>query len=146
MATCKDCIHYEVCKTEKGSTVFYREGLLSSTYDQVDKICGALFKDRSRFVELPCNFGDVVYHYCDKLHKILDYTVYCVNVFGKDAMYRADSYDENDCEVMEALDDSEIGFEPEDCQIEFESEDIGKVVFLTREEAKQALKEREDNV
>lgn len=119
MATCKDCIHYEVCKTEKGSTVFYREGLLSSTYDQVDKICGALFKDRSRFVELPCKVGDTVYW--DILGKpvedeITNITIYdnCTRVFLKKG-------------------------------ISFDIEDIGRMIFLSREQAEQALKEREEN-
>lgn len=133
MAACKACTHYDVCDNKKE---ILSSGIRVLDSIDVENVC-PYFRDRSRFVELSCNFGDVVYHYCDKLHKILDYTVYCVNVFGKDVMYLADSYDENNCEVMEALDDSEIEFDSEDCQLEFEPEDIGKTVFLTREEAEK---------
>ena len=45
--TCKDCIHYEeVCE--------YNNAALD------DKPCAA-FKDRSRFVELPCKVGDTLF-------------------------------------------------------------------------------------
>lgn len=47
--TCKDCIHYDVCKALE---------------DQVGMIdarqCGC-YKDKSRFIELPCKKGDVLY-------------------------------------------------------------------------------------
>lgn len=122
MATCKDCIHYEVCKTEKGSTVFYREGLLSSTYNQVDKICGALFKDRSRFVELPCKVGDTVYEIVKR------------KVSGKWTPKIVSRV----VEQIEICDGGIIGFR------------CGTTIwisaasaFLTREEAEQALKEKE---
>lgn len=54
--TCKDCIHYDVCQALEDN-------------GQVSKIhpiqCGC-FKDKSRFVELPCKVGDRVYQikYC----------------------------------------------------------------------------------
>ena len=52
MATCKDCIHFESCKNLYET---YGEGLSGDSY-----VCD-FFKDRSRFVELPCNMGDTVY-------------------------------------------------------------------------------------
>lgn len=120
--TCKDCIHYEVCKTEKGSTVFYREGLLSSTYDQVDKICGALFRDRSRFVELPCKHGDTVFRIKNgKIEKGVATTFF----YGSE-------------------------FHIVNCRFPKISTGIpfhrfGKTVFLSEKEAEKALKERENN-
>ncbi len=46
--TCKDCIHYSVCFI---------------TDEDVEKEVGKFgcddFKDKSRFVELPCNVGDI---------------------------------------------------------------------------------------
>lgn len=51
--TCKDCIHYELCEI-RGYT--YNENLDES----VDIICGD-FKDKSRYIELPCKVGDTVY-------------------------------------------------------------------------------------
>ena len=114
MPTCNDCIHLSVCEKYRG-------------IDFLKERC-FYFKDRSKFVELQCKPGDVVYHYCEELHEILEYTIYCVNVFRENAItYRADAYDEENDEAL-----SEIGFE---------AEDIGRDVFLTRKEAEQALKE-----
>lgn len=45
MATCRDCLHAEVCLARK----------------EVTKPC-YFFKDRSRFVELPCKLGDVIFY------------------------------------------------------------------------------------
>lgn len=43
MKTCKDCIHYDIC--------------LGAFGDWLPKICDS-FKDKSRFIELPCSVGD----------------------------------------------------------------------------------------
>lgn len=47
MATCKECIHYEVCRALCKS----KEELMPCV----------VFKYRSHFVELPCKVGDTVY-------------------------------------------------------------------------------------
>ena len=47
--TCKECIHYDVCKALED------EVDMISTYQ-----CGC-FKDKSKFIELPCKVGDTVY-------------------------------------------------------------------------------------
>ena len=52
--TCKDCIHYDVC--EEKDTQY--TGLPFSIAN--DKPCKH-FKDKSRFIELPCKVGDKVY-------------------------------------------------------------------------------------
>ena len=50
--TCKDCIHYEACHD------MYYEEHATRHFDpekhNAEKECG-YFKDRSRFIELPCN-------------------------------------------------------------------------------------------
>lgn len=46
MATCKNCVHVEVC-LNYGDIVD-------------DDIC-VFFKDKSKLIELPCNEGDIVY-------------------------------------------------------------------------------------
>lgn len=57
MATCKDCVHAEVCRFKD------LPAPLSDSYiresECIEKRCGD-FKDRSRFVELPCHVGDTV--------------------------------------------------------------------------------------
>ena len=47
MASCKDCLHYEVCSAEKSCLPDY----VNCKY----------FKDRNRFVELPCKLGERFY-------------------------------------------------------------------------------------
>lgn len=46
MASCKDCLHVDVCKSKD---IFGDMPVCSH------------FKERSRFVELPCKVGDTVY-------------------------------------------------------------------------------------
>ena len=47
MKTCEDCIHYDIC--------LGAYGMFIPTH------CCDSFKDRSRFIELPCSIGDTVY-------------------------------------------------------------------------------------
>lgn len=56
---CKDCIHFESCKNLYET---HGEGLSGDSY-----VCD-FFKDRSRFVELPCKLGDVIF--CTTMGKI----------------------------------------------------------------------------
>ena len=136
--TCKDCIHYDLCRSFSriqlgwhGNSVHYVEN--------IEEICKD-FKDRSRFVELPCKVGDTVYAYWDMdnpcsnyLHVIEDFII--------------------DLVILVDRKNSVIGFRAgrtceqngRKCDIEFDLKDIGKTVCLTREEAERALKERENN-
>ena len=56
MATCKDCLHYEACVDMLQVMGFKVDG----AGFMADKKC-RMFKDRSRFVELPCKIGDTVW-------------------------------------------------------------------------------------
>lgn len=58
MATCKDCLHFEVCNFMYGEE-FEQHWPPFWTCDR--------FKDRSRFVELPCKVGDIMYVWGDTL-------------------------------------------------------------------------------
>ena len=99
MASCKDCMHEKVCDYFGGD--LNEEGAENC-------VC---FKDRNRFVDLPCKVGDTVYQtdgiriYENKIERII-------------------------------FDTNNIGFD---------ETSIGKSIFLTREEAEKALKERENN-
>lgn len=108
--TCKDCVHVDVCE-EYGEVFSLIKGGKCS-----------LFKDCSRFVELPCKVGDTVYviESIDGEQKIIQdhvetisigYYTDVVNIYQFDGI-KTDGY----------------------------FSDFGKTVFLTREEAKQALK------
>ena len=117
MATCKECIHFVVC-----------DEVPTKSADDCD-----FFKDRSRFVELPCKVGDTVYsiykgdieaHIVNRLEFCtVGNNSECQDYFG--AAEGIDNCDEN------------FSF------INFTKATFGKTVFLTREEAEQALKERD---
>lgn len=49
MATCKDCLHYEVCQ-------FHIDEETKLTVNECEH-----FKDRSKIVELPCKVGEDLY-------------------------------------------------------------------------------------
>ena len=138
MASCKDCLHVDVCCSYL-STVYNKCKLATPDFELLKNIeCDECqhFKDRSLFVELPCNVGDTVYAYWDMdnpcsnyLHVIEDFII--------------------DLVILVDRKNSVIGFRAgrtceqngRKCDIEFDLKDIGKTVFLTREEAEQALRE-----
>lgn len=109
--TCKDCIHYEVCGY----------GLVKPE----DAVCDS-FKDKSRFVELPCKVGDRVYFH--------------------------DLVQTDDCEAHYYVDDAVViairielgGVKYITWNMVFSNKDFGKTVFLTLEEAEAKLKEMQD--
>ena len=90
MKTCEDCIHFDIC---------YRDILIS--------VCDS-FKDKSKFIELPCAIGD---------------TVYMIN--SKIDPYAGDEY----YTIIQ------VPFKVSMLHL------IGKVFFLTREEAEKRMEE-----
>lgn len=69
--TCKDCVHYEACKM-----------ILLSAYPDVTEVeikqtvnnsteCDQ-FKDKARFVELPCKVRDTVYYVTGIYNTLVD--------------------------------------------------------------------------
>lgn len=113
---CKDCVHYDVCYEltyhEPNGEIVGRE------------VCNN-FKDKSRFVELPCNVGDIVW--VINKNEIYKCRVYGISIDFKSAWF---TFLYN-------------GYFPEfkEKKIYYLSE-FSKTVFLTREEAEKALKER----
>ena len=57
MATCKDCIHFDVCVDKLGTTKFYDNVIAANN---VEKLCKN-FKDKALVLDLPCNVGSKVY-------------------------------------------------------------------------------------
>lgn len=123
MASCKDCLHYEVCSTK------------SINCDRGDNC--AMYKDRNRFVELPCNVGNTLYMLNRNKSNIQEMTL-----DKPDIRCHCVKDDEFAC-CMPICNDKENGI----CAYRFHLDfsEIGKTVFLTREEAEKALKERENN-
>ena len=117
MTSCKDCLHYEACESQVPKTFWDSE-----TFYYHCKC----FKDRNRFVELPCKVGDKVYY------------------FYSDSNYK--KYEV--CEIVGFhIDKYRTAFQIELCGYKrlVDTEFLGEKIFLTREEAEQALKERKNN-
>lgn len=131
MAECKDCIHYSRCNEIYEAAGFFLD---------YEKSCCKQFSNRSEWVHLPCNVGDTVYHFSECFGTICPYFVENIYI-----SYWGDN-------SQNALYAFEADYHYEDVLIDcidFELEDIGKTVFLTREEAEKALedmrKEDENN-
>ena len=108
--TCEDCLHYDIC--------------IGAFGDWLPKICDS-FKDKSKFIEIPCSVGDTVYYpYAGKIlekkvtayHRVYDARS---GVQGIDWWYELEN---DESETMDA-------------------DLISKTVFLTREEAEKKLEE-----
>lgn len=106
--TCKDCVHYKPC-----------------FYANIDNC--EYFKDKSKFIELPCKVGDKVWCIgtpCGGCE--------CYNEIMKEEFIEKC----RKCEKAEII----------ECKFDYDLiGEFGKTVFLTREAAETALKEREQN-
>lgn len=108
MATCKDCIHYEVC-TEYRSAFWGHKAQHSSPIINASADSCIFYKDHSRFVELPCKVGDTVY--CGSFGKLMEDEIICITI------------DANETRVVLKR------------GISYDIDKINQMFFLTREEA-----------
>ncbi|MBQ7505326.1 MAG: hypothetical protein IJT79_08435 [Ruminococcus sp.] len=116
MANCFKCIHEDICEELKCGR-------------PVDCV---FFKDRSKFIELPCKVGDVVYFAKKKKFKYA--TIVQVNITEDNIyfVYVGKWVDFNRTRLSEYVEEGH-----------FTIGDVYKTVFFTKEEAEQALKECE---
>ena len=139
MATCAECVHYEACAnfanmildafnvSEDDAQCLLKKRTGDAT------VCND-FADRARFVELPCMVGDKVY--LDNLHiKYADVIGIYIDAFG--GVFDLRIY--TNIQLANGF-----GYEYFISK-DYTFEDIGKRLFLTKESAEQALKEREEN-
>lgn len=121
MASCNDCIHNEICQKFGGPF----------NISDADTSC-TNFKSRSRFVELPCKVGDTVYfnnaHF--RYAKVM-----AIYIDASGGMF--------DLKIFTNI-ETVAGYE-HFINKDYTFEDIGKRLFLTKEAAEPALKEREEN-
>lgn len=113
---CQDCVHYEVCN------IFGYEVL--GNFD----IC-VHFKDKSKFIELPCKVGDKVWFikFAFSYAKSPILAIVCgMKTFSNTGTFT----------FMALTDENNISRS-------FINQDIGKTVFLTKEEAEQALRSQQ---
>lgn len=102
------------------------EDVLGDDYD-LDRLCELAQADREgRCVVMPCKVGD---------------KVYCLQSYFNDAKMRSEKRVK--CRVVDFVQSAPDLFECDGLIYKFH--DIGETVFLTREEAEKALKERENN-
>lgn len=133
--TCNNCIHYELCEVQAFN------GFNKNWDPEKDwKHCG-VFKDKSKYIELPCKVGDTVY--IKGVPLVVSFV--CID----DEANFVIQFDCEDCYKCPFYED-EVSFEGEhDCRtqghLEFTESDIGKTVFLTKSEAEQKLKEMKEN-
>jgi len=136
MPTCKDCIHYGACKKTREDIFRLIRLIIQNfdiTYDEHDKakFC-EYFQDRSKFIELPCKVGQMVYRICPvpkgKGCESCPWGYgYCYDIgYQKD---RPNTIREVKARDLEWVMKRKLYF--------------GRVYFSTREEAEKALKERE---
>lgn len=126
--TCKDnCLHWEVCKLtppEYATAKYY-------TFCNCAEKCEC-FKDKSKYIELPCEVGDKVYVIKNNKIHTKD-VVYYNKIHSRIA--------EQNEEYWHCVDKDRISINA----ITFYPEDFGKTVFLTKSEAEQKLKELKEN-
>ena len=126
MATCKDCLYVEAC-----SSILSGFDVDIEFFSKQISVCKN-FKDRSRFVELPCKVGDTVY--LDNLHiKYADVIGIYIEAFS--GVFDLRIY--TNIQLANGF-----GYEYFISK-DYTFEDIGKRIFLTKEAAEQAEKERE---
>lgn len=140
MATCAECVHVEVC-TSFANMILDAFNVSEDDAQCLLKKCTGDasvcndFADRARFVDLPCKVGDTVY--LDNLHiKYADVIGIYIDAFG--GVFDLRIY----TNIQLANGFGYKYFISKD----YTFEDIGKRLFLTKESAEQALKERVENV
>ncbi len=123
MASCKDCVHVEVCEDfTKAKLSPKRAEELLPVLREHGRTCDH-FKDRSRFVELPCKVGDTVY--------------FILRSFDGKMRINPEKVCYFTIDVNELRIHTTAGY--------FTERDMNDGVFFTRDRAEQELKEREKN-
>lgn len=118
MASCKNCVHFEICDGGSSIDEFMEQGTYT---DGVEKEC-EYFKDHTRFVELPCG---------------TEGWVYIIN----------DDEEIEEVGVQYFMIDDNASIFPEKTIVGMDNgcEYYPKELFLTHKEAEKALKERGKN-
>lgn len=114
--TCKDCINYDWCKDQTNNPDYY-DGI-----SDVENRCKG-FKDKSQYIKLPCKVGDTVY--------------FIKSIFSFMATPKPEKIRkiEITADVMTIRTENRA----------FNPKAINDIVFLTKESAEKALRERENN-
>lgn len=140
MATCKDCVHVEVCK-EYHKMFWGSKSLVDSKIDETEPENCLYFKDRSQFVELPCKVGDSYF----------EIEQYCTERGFYNEPRQTDTIDCEYCDVDGVCDRqyriTEKRFTSLIQIFDYKENAVNRYnrKFLTKEQAEQALKECNSN-
>lgn len=128
--TCKDCFHYEVCKT-------YEE------FDFANHSKCDTYKDKSKVIELPCKVGDMVYILDYEDDTVVDYSGFIFIMANNDFAFLSPilNNEDNPVEICNEYFEGYINMESNSGVIVLLSE-----ILLTREEAEAMLKELQNDV
>lgn len=117
---CKNCIKADVCKIAKEFKKEPADGMYIEGCEH--------FKDRSKFVELPCKAGDIIYEICERRKSgewkkiVVERVVHSIDVgIGGSMVARCGT------------------------TISVFLSGIGKTVFLTRESVEKALEDQKND-
>ena len=126
--TCKDCIHYDVCRIKDIKNPKECNETLEDLNNIVE-ICG-YFKDESKFMKKPCDVGENVYvidyHETSK-YSFYDYkSYYVVGIVDDFTVIIQDGYDEYGQAVYMML-------------------PLSTMCFFSKSKAKEKLKELNEN-
>ena len=102
------------------------------TNDRANQIIDIFDIATENCIELPCKVGYTVYSYSNALNTVLPYFVETIQIGYWDGKKIFMSFEANCAQKYTFIE-----------SIDFSCEDIGKTVFLTKEEAEQALRESE---
>lgn len=119
MATCKECIHFDVCDALEANGI-------SKIYPSQ---CGC-YKPKSRFIELPCEVGQTVYRVMGDKRIKQPYEYKVIGIW-----WPADK----DCNNAHLVRYVGGMF---DSSRSVPLSEFGRIIFLTKEEAEKALEER----
>jgi uncharacterized CHY-type Zn-finger protein len=138
MSYCKDCFNFELCANGYGEVTADTE---------ITNIKGKpchYFKDRSKMIELPCKVGDTIYRlvFCkDETQHPMTYSPShyiketVVGLHICDSRLRVNALSNSRYRDYLIVNNNEI-------LSHISVNKIGKTVFLTREQAEQALREK----
>lgn len=144
---CKDCLHYDDClETAKRNAKLGYNSLTDSGDIRSSNQC-RYFIDKSRFIKLPCKIGDTVYYLateCDGCKDDKDYCqASCKKSKGftkiKTTIIKQFHIQGNQFDNMTDTDSAWSS-----SAHYFYIRDIGKTVFLIKEEAERALRKAGD--
>ena len=127
--TCKDCLHYELCRynTYQEAHYFGKDKKIYITIDN-NSPC-KYFADRSKWVHLPCKVGDTIYKlWYGPCHLGETYP----DSYGCDGCY-------DECDIKKVITEYKV---PSLRFIIDELMNGSCVYYLTREEAEKALEEK----